>query len=78
MFYGDCMKDLTAREKDIYNFICDFWKVNGYSPSVREIQKGVFLNSPNMIHRYLYHLLEKGYINIIPNIARSITIKRTI
>lgn len=68
-------KELTKREKDIFDFICDFLKLHGYSPSVREIQKGVFLQSPNMIHRYLIKLLEKGYIDITPHIARSIVIK---
>ena len=69
------MKELTEREKSIFNFICDFYKKNGYSPCIREIQKGVFLQSPNQIHRYLLQIAEKGYIKITPHIARSIVIK---
>lgn len=69
------MKKLTEREKSIYNFICEYHKRNGYSPSIREIQKGVFLQSPNMIHRYLIQLMEKDYITITPKIARGITLK---
>ena len=69
------MKELTEREKSIYKFICEYFIKHGYSPSIREIQKGVFLQSPNMIHRYLIQLMEKDYISITPKIARGITIK---
>lgn len=69
------MKELTQREKTIFDFICNYHKLHGYSPCIREIQKGVFLQSPNQIHRYLLQIAEKGYISITPNIARSIVIK---
>lgn len=69
------MKKLTEREKSIYQFICEYYISHGYSPSIREIQKGIFLQSPNMIHRYLIQLMEKDYISITPKIARGITIK---
>lgn len=69
-------KKMTEREKDIYNFICEYHNKKGYSPCIREIQKGVFLQSPNMIHRYIINLCEKGYLEITPHIARSIVIKR--
>lgn len=69
------MKELTNREKTIFEFICEYYVKHGYSPSIREIQKGVYLQSPNQIHRYLIQLMEKGYISITPKIARGITIK---
>lgn len=69
------MEKLTEREQTIFNFICNYHKTYGYSPCIREIQKGVFLQSPNQIHRYLNQLVKKGYINITPHIARSIVIK---
>ena len=31
------MVDLTDREKEIYEYISDCMKVNGYAPSVRDI-----------------------------------------
>lgn len=68
-------KELTKREQDIFSFICNYYISHGYSPSIREIQKGVYLQSPNMIHRYLIQLMEKDYISITPKIARGITIK---
>jgi len=71
------LKDLTEREKIIYNFICEYHKEKGYSPSIREIQEGIFLKSPNMIHRYLQQLVIKNYIEITPHVARSIVIKGT-
>lgn len=69
------MKELTKREQDIFNFIIEYRNKKGYSPSIREIQKGVFLNSPNMIHRYLINIVNKGYLEYTPRIARSIIIK---
>ena len=68
-------KKLTEREKSIYEFILSYRNLKGYSPTIREIQKGIFLNSPNMIHRYLYNMVEKGYLEITPKISRSIIIK---
>ena len=68
-------KELTKREKDIFEFICKYYILHGYSPSIREIQKGVYLQSPTMIHRYLIQLMDKNYISITPKIARGITIK---
>ena len=68
-------KKLTEREKDIFDFICEYHNKNGFSPSIREIQKGIFVQSPNMIHNYLIRLMEKGYIVFTPCIARSIVIK---
>ena len=69
------LEKLTDREQTIFDFICEYHKKNGYSPCIREIQKGVYLQSPNQIHRYLIQLMEKEYITITPNVARSIVIK---
>lgn len=53
---------ITKREADvlhfIYNFIADFH----YSPSVREISDGLYLNSHYSVQRHLQQLVNKGYL----------------
>lgn len=68
-------KELTNREKDVINFIISYQKIHGYSPSVRDIQKGIFLNSPSTVLSHLNNLKIKGYISFDNKIARSIVIK---
>ncbi len=72
------MNDLTEREKSIFLFIKDFHSQKGYSPTIREIQKGVFLASPYQIQIYLDRLCEKGYISRTEKISRSIIIKKAL
>ncbi|MFP4498581.1 MAG: transcriptional repressor LexA [Vulcanimicrobiota bacterium] len=55
-------KKLTRRQKGIFNFIVKFRQRKGYSPTVREIGKGVGLSSPSTVHLHLNSLEEKGYI----------------
>lgn len=70
------MQTLTPRETDIFNFICDYWKENGYSPSMREICKGCFLASPRSAFLYVDILKTKGYVNYRPHTPRTITITK--
>ena len=54
--------DLNERQSKIYDYICDFLKEHGFSPTVREIEKMAGLTSPSSAHYYLKQLEEKGYI----------------
>ncbi len=55
-------KKLTARQQQIYDFICAEVSEKGYPPSVREIALGVGLSSPSTVHTHLQVLEDKGYI----------------
>lgn len=54
---------LTKRQKDILDFIERFIQKKGYTPSYREIAKGLGLSSPSTVCQHIKALCEKGVIN---------------
>jgi repressor LexA len=66
------MEDLTRRQREVLNFICQFVEENGYPPSHEEIQFEVGLSSKSHVHFYLKALEREGYIERAPNIPRGI------
>lgn len=54
--------DLKEKENRIYEFICDYMKEKGFSPTVREIGEAIGLKSTSSVHIYLKRLEERGYI----------------
>ena len=56
------MNDITKREKDLLSFIIQFKQVNGYTPTVREMCKGICMGSRSTVISMLNHLEAKGYI----------------
>ena len=69
------MQELTERQKEIYLFIVDYQREHGYSPSIRDIGKGVYLSHPAVV-RYIDILVRKGYITYTPKVARSIVVHK--
>ncbi len=53
---------LTTKQKDVLNYIKKFIAENKYPPSVREICKGLKVNSPATAHVHINKLIEKGYL----------------
>jgi repressor LexA len=53
---------LTARQAQILDFILDFRRDNGCSPSIPEIQQHFGIRSPNGVACHLDALVTKGYI----------------
>lgn len=68
------MRELTARQKQILEFIKERVRVKGYPPSVREIGEAVGLRSSSTVHGHLNRLEEKGYIRRDPTKPRAIEI----
>jgi len=66
------MEDLTRRQREVLDFICEFVEENGYPPSHEEIQFEVGLSSKSHVHFYLKALEREGYIERAPNIPRGI------
>lgn len=58
--------NLSYKQNEILIFIKKFIAENKYSPSVREICKGVGLSSPATVHVHLSNLIEKGLIKRNP------------
>lgn len=65
---------LTPREKDVLEYIITFKTVNGYSPNLREIAKGVNTNSFSHVQEMLEDLREKGYITYKKKQSRTINV----
>ena len=59
-------KELSTKQNNILIFLKKFIAGNGYSPSVRDICKGVGLSSPATVHVHLSNLIEKGYLRRNP------------
>ena len=55
-------------------FIIEYHNSHGYSPTFREIGKGVYLSNVSNIQKYIFILSEKGYLKYDYGIARSIVV----
>lgn len=66
--------NLTARQKQILDFIEDFVERHGYSPSMEEIAEQFDIASVNAVFKHLAALEKRGYIHRASNQARSIQI----
>ena len=69
-------KDRTDKTITILRYVEEFWAEHGYSPSLREIQKGCEISSLSVVTWNLGTLEERGDISRVPEIARSITLRR--
>lgn len=58
--------DLSSKQNEVLTFIKKFVAENKYTPSVREICKGLNLSSPATVHVHLTNLIDKGYIKRNP------------
>ncbi|MGE4317994.1 MAG: transcriptional repressor LexA [Deferribacterales bacterium] len=63
---------MTERQKMFVNFIENFIRDNGYSPSIREIAKGMGLSSTASVKNMLDRLTENGLLKRSSSIARGI------
>lgn len=61
-----------ASPDDIYAFITDFVREHGYSPTTREIGKGVGLSSQASVQRTVNMLAESGRITMVRGKTRTI------
>jgi repressor LexA len=63
---------LTRRQRQIYDFVSDFVREKGYSPSLEEIAGAFGLSSVATVHKHVKHLVEKGYLRKAWNRSRSV------
>ena len=68
------MKQLTAKQQQIYDYIVSFADEHGYPPSVREIGEYVGLKSPSTVHFHLKGLQTAGLITQAAGKTRAISI----
>ena len=65
---------LTKRQREIYEYLKDHIRSQGYAPSIAEIGKEFDLSSPATVHKHLSHLEEKGLIRKQQNLSRAIEV----
>ena len=63
-----------TRREQIYNFLVDFVKKNGYAPSVREICTGTDLSSTSSVYMHLLKLEDEGKIQMKKKSTRAIRV----
>ena len=67
--------NLTEKENDVYRYICEATELNGYSPSVRDIQEALGIKSTATVHSYLNKLESKGYIQKAQGKSRTLRVE---
>ena len=67
---------LTARQKQVLDFISDFIEDKGYSPSYEEMARGLSLASLATVHKHVSALEERGYLKRAYNQSRSLDVSR--
>lgn len=65
---------LTERQQAIYDFILDYRRENGCSPSIPEIQRQFGIRSPNGVAGHLHALESKGVIRRAERGSRQIDV----
>lgn len=55
-------KTLTPGQHLVLQWVRDFIRANGWSPSIREACAGLGWSSPSTVHRHLTNLERGGYV----------------
>ena len=66
------LKNLTAAQTELYEWIKNYMKEFQHSPSIRQMMEAMQLKSPAPIQSRLKHLQEKGYISWQEGKARTL------
>jgi repressor LexA len=67
---------LTARQQKIVDFIGDWVRERGFSPSMREIGRAVGLTSTSSVEHQLSVLQDKGYLRREAGCPRTVEVRR--
>src|ERR1700741_3372652 len=70
----DLVKDLTKRQREIFDYIGTYLGKHGYPPTVREIGKAVGLHSSSTVHAHLSKLESLGVLRRDPSKPRAIEV----
>lgn len=68
---------LTERQEEILSFIQKFQQEYGYPPTLREIGKQFKISSTFGVKKHVDALAKKGYLNILSNASRGISINKS-
>lgn len=65
---------LTAKQRELLQFIHDRLKLSGVSPSFDEMREALDLKSKSGVHRLISALEERQFIRRLPNRARALEV----
>ena len=63
---------VTARQRQVYEFICRYLETNNQPPTIAEIGGQFQMTSSASVHSILSALEREGFIKRIPNVSRGI------
>ena len=67
---------LTKKQKELYDFLCEYISQNEISPSFEEMKDAVNLKSKSGIHRLITSLEQRGFIKRLKHKARAMEITK--
>src|SRR6478672_9161980 len=67
---------LTAKQRELLQFIDERLKADGISPSFDEMREALDLKSKSGVHRLISALEERQFIRRLPNRARALEVVR--
>ncbi|MCQ2551785.1 MAG: transcriptional repressor LexA [Clostridia bacterium] len=65
------MKELKAREQQVFEYICKAYKETGFIPTVRDICAALDIKSTSTVQKSMEILEEEGYISKLPGKRRA-------
>lgn len=65
---------LTVTEEIALKYIINFKQTNGYSPTLKEIGRGINTKSNRQVHEIMSTLRAKEYINFLDKKPRTIRV----
>ena len=68
------MNTPTKKQRALLKFISDFSIDNGISPSYREIQHAMGLNSVSAVAQHIDNCVKAGFLKKVPNAARTLEV----
>ena len=71
---GAGVKGLTDTQARVLFFIVDFMSLEGYPPTLREMQDCFGWSSTNAARDHLRALVRKGYVTVAPGLSRGIRV----
>lgn len=68
------MKTITKKQKEVYDYICEYSNKHGYAPTQNEIKDHFELKSLGSVQRYIKYLSEAGYLATDWNAKRGLRV----
>ena len=68
------MKSLTHRQKQVLDYLTEYFNEAGFAPTLREIAEHFSFSGPRAAAKHLESLRRKGYILRTPGISRGLLI----